>query len=596
MRRTLTLTIEVCLVLIAAGLFSACRRAQSPEIPSETISQTPNPTVVGTATSVAHLLPSQTPSSTYRTAPTQQLYPVPGSQTETAPLETPYISPLEAVSSPTQPATFTLTAVQSSILATTMTATASATVTASNTAASGYPGPENSPALTSNYPGPEGTSTTPSYPGPATYAPSPTFPSSGSATPPTPRPGTTAPVLSPAPTSGTPGVIPTELPPKPPLSPPPPGSNVTIWHSWNTSETAVLQSIIQSFQRIYADVTFSLRYVPLDDLYATYEEAAYLGNGPGLLLGPAEWGPGLFEGELVADLRPYVPQDYLSSINSAALASGEYYESLISLPLSQHGMVMFRNIGIIDTAPIAFTELDESSKAVTHAGIVGSYLERGSQFSAADIIGLGGKLMTENGYPAFNDDYGLEWFELLADYDEAGAVTFNTNWDLEMFKRGRVGTIIDGTWNIVLLSNIIGKENLAIDPWPTYGTGHMSGWVESDSVFLNANTNGNDQFAALSFIGYLLDPNVQMRLAEVGHIPSVTGTQPRDPLIKQAMAAFSLGTAFPITIDDDILKIYQKELDKAISSVFVSGISTGDALQTASDNITLQLDKLKSTP
>ena len=72
-------------------------------------------------------------------------------------------------------------------------------------------------------------------------------------------------------------------------------------------------------------------------------------------------------------------------------------------------------------------------------------------------------------------------------------------------------------------------------------------------------------------MGYLLDPNVQMHLAEVGHIPSVTATLPRDPLIQQAMKAFSYGAAYPITVDQSVLNLYQNELDKAIQNVFVNG-------------------------
>jgi maltose-binding protein MalE len=343
-------------------------------------------------------------------------------------------------------------------------------------------------------------------------------------------------------------------------------------------------------------VTFSLLYVPLDDLFSTYQEAAYLGQGPSLLLGPAPWGAQLFEEELITDLSPYVPTNYLSSINSAALVSGEYHESLISLPLSQHGMVMFRNTTIVTVAPITFNKLDSLSQQVTHGGVVGSYLERGSFFSAANIPGLGGSLIDENGYPKFNDQFGLEWINQLADYEVAGAVTFNTNRDLDMFKRGRVGIIIDGTWNISLLTQAIGKENLAIDPWPSYGTGHMSGWVESDSVFLNANTTSDDRFAALSFIGYLLDPNVQMHLAEVGHIPSVSATMPRDILIQQAMEAFSYGVPYPITVDESILKLYWNELDSAIQSVFVGGVSPASALKTASDNLVIQIKNLQTSP
>jgi maltose-binding protein MalE len=321
-----------------------------------------------------------------------------------------------------------------------------------------------------------------------------------------------------------------------------------------------------------------------------------LGSGPDLLLGPANWGPGLFDEELVTDLNPFVPPNFLPSINPAALTSGKYRQALISLPLSQHGIVLFRNTGIIPTASKSFEEFKTESLSVTHGGIVGSYLERGSTFSAADIIGLGGSLMDEYGYPAFNSQFGLEWFDLLTAYDAAGAVTFNTNWDLDMFKRGRVGIIIDGTWNTSLLTQSIGADHLVIDPWPTFGTGNMSGWVESDSVFLNTVTSGDDRSAALAFMGYLLDPTVQMHLAEVGHIPSVTTTIPRDPLILQAMQSFSNGAAYPITVDQGVLDLYRKELDRAIQNVFINGASPSEALKTASDNLIVQLDNLQTTP
>ena len=257
---------------------------------------------------------------------------------------------------------------------------------------------------------------------------------------------------------------------------------------------------------------------------------------------------------------------------------------------------MFRNKILISDPPASLNDLISMAPEITHGGVVGSYLERGSYFSSPAIIGLGGHLMDGNGYPAFNDQYGLEWFDLLEAYDEAGAVTFNTNYDLEKFEQGRVGTIIDGSWNISMLAQAIGADNLEIDPWPTFGTGHMSGWVETDSVFLNSNTTGDNRFAALSFMGYLLDPNVQMHLAEVGHIPTVTTTQPRDPLIKQAMLAFLNGAPYPITVENNVLSIYRTELDKAIRDVFEHGIDPAAALQTAEDNINQAIATLNQQP
>ncbi len=367
-----------------------------------------------------------------------------------------------------------------------------------------------------------------------------------------------------------------------------------IWYSWSPAETEELQAIIRSFQRLYPDVTFTLLDIPMDDLYGDYQEAAYYGHGPSLLLGPAEWGPPLFDGQLITDLSPFVPADFLAGINPAALGSGRYEGALISLPLSQHGVVMYRNTSVISTSPATFEELTRLARAATRAGVVGSYLDRGAYFSSAVLLGLGGSLMDGAARPAFDNQAGLEWLDLLAAYRQAGAVTFNTNRDLDMFLRGRVGIIIDGTWNMQNLIDGIGADALAIDPWPAYGSGHLSGWVQADSVFLNSNVTGNDRFAALAFIGYLLDPQVQLRLAEVGHIPSVTATVPRDPLIGQAMQAFSAGVTYPVAVDVNTLTLYWNTLNTAISDVFSRWIKPDEALNAASEQISLIL--LNSTP
>ncbi len=586
--------LSTCALLLSIVVLGACQRARSTIAPAPTITQTP------TASPVA-ITETSTPPQPYPPVTTPAGIP-------TSPV--PYVPPVSQVPSPRfVTLTPTLSSPSPTFAVSTgqvktplaLTASVSPTTPASTKAvATQSPTRVVSSSPTQHYPAPVFTSTSAAYPGPVTGTPQLTRTPRRSVTPPATARGSVSPFPSqfpsPTPRGGTPGASPTELPPRPPLSPPPPGSTVTIWHSWNTAETDILQLVIESFKQIYPDVTFTLQFIPLDDLYDTYQEASYLGQGPSLLLGPAAWGPTLYDQQLVTDLTPFIPPNFLSKINPPALASGQYDNALVSLPLSQHGMVMYRNTQLIPAVPATFDALTSSAIAATHAGKVGSYLERGSQFSAAAIIGLGGRLMDTHGYPAFNDSYGLEWFSLLADYHQAGAVTFNTNYDLEMFKRGRVGIIIDGTWNISLLSQAIGATNLAIDPWPTYGTGHMSGWVQADSVILNANTTGDNQFAALSFIGYLLEPDVQARLAEIGHIPSVTSAVPRDALIQQALVAFSNAAPYPVAVEDSLVQLYQSELDKAIYSVFSKGVSPSEALLAASNAITTQLNNPTSTP
>lgn len=621
--RNKSTTLILCsLIFVLICAIGACQRATPPTTSVSTstagvIQRTTETTSSGT--SFPPIILTTTPKATSSTGGP---YPAPGTPISTAETELPYPRPsIPAASSPT------ITPIANATLPPTATITQppteppqpsatqqieQATATATNTEipptpdeTEAYPGPEVTD--TPPYPGPE-ESETPSYPGPEETDTPPPIPGSATITiqvtstpvrtfaPTRTRVGTQPPLASPTRVLGTPGQTPTELPPRPPLSPPPAGSSVTIWHSWNTAETEMLQSVIRSFQRLYPDVIFNLLYIPQDDLFDNFQAAVYLGQGPDLLLGPTKWGPALYEKALITLLGTYIPANYLMNINKAAIISSNYQGSLISLPLSLHGLLMFRNASVISTPPISFEQLSTLSHEVTYGGVVGSYLDRGSYFSAASIVGLGGEVISSNGRPSFNSSFGLEWLDLLTAYDDAGAITFNTNRDLEMFKRGRVAIIIDGSWNIAILAETIGLDNLVIDPWPTYGSGHMAGWVESDGAFLNINTTGNDRFAALSFMGYLLDPNVQLRLAEVGHIPSVLDTQPRDRLIKQAMLAFSTGAAYPNMVDDAILAVYWSELDTMIKNMFEKGTDPASALKVASDNITQKIRILQMEP
>jgi ABC-type glycerol-3-phosphate transport system substrate-binding protein len=619
--RTLLFILSVAVALLIIPM-AGCSHSASPQVsarPSEAPSSTASTESNTTATTQGQVYPQ--PISSASSQATSNTYPQPVETASSQPTSETYPQP--AVTSPATQVnvenTRVPTANDTNTPQATSTASPSPQPTATETIASlpedtlaesdtdSYPGPQTDETQdyaslqtyeALGYPGPEITNTssaqtTESATAGATVTQSNA--TSASATPAvTPAPGTASPTQRPTLISGTPATSPTELPPRPPLTPPPPGSNVTIWYSWNNAERDVLQTIISSFQKLNPDVTFTMQYLPMDELLTSYQEAAYRGQGPSLLLGPARWGPQLYDEQLISDLSAYVPANYLSNINPAALDSGRYQAALISLPLSVQGVVMFRNSDIISTTPQTFDELTELSQAATHGGVVGSYLERGAFFSSANIIGLGGSLMSNNGLPAFDNASGLEWLGLLRDYDEAGAVTLNTNYDLNMFRNGRVGLIMDGTWNIEILKQALGEEKLAIDPWPSYGSGHLSGWVDADSILLNANVSGDDRYATLAFMGYLLDPDVQMRLAEVGHIPSVMTTKPRDRLILQAMAALSKGAAYPTAVDNSIFNLYMDELNAAIREVFSGGVKPAEALKEASEEISQIL--LKSTP
>ena len=440
--------------------------------------------------------------------------------------------------------------------------------------ADAYPPP---PAPTA-YPPPEAELPTglPAYPAP----PTPVFTPLVQPTQPGP--------VSAADPSPTTGPAPTERVAFPAMPPPSADAvSVTVWHSWSDSEVVVLEDVLQAFQKVYPDVYFDVLYVPFDDLLRTFQAAAYRGAGPSILLAPAEWGPQLYDEGLVAAVDDLAVPAFLERINPAAIDSARYRGALISLPHAiRSGVVMYRNQQIIPTAPATFSDLVTAAKAATRGGRVGAYLERGYFYSAGHLPGLGGRLLNENGTPAFNDSKGLAWLNLLVEFEQAGPVSFNTNRDLDLFKAGRVGIIFDGTWSRAALEEAIGEENLVIDPWPAYQDGRLSGYVQADNIYLTARAGGGERYASLQFFGFMLAPEVQTVLTRAGHIPALIDVQVEHDWMEPVMQALLGGTAYPIHPNANL---YWDPLETAMGYVFSRSALPAPALKQASDTINTRI-------
>jgi maltose-binding protein MalE len=143
------------------------------------------------------------------------------------------------------------------------------------------------------------------------------------------------------------------------------------------------------------------------------------------------------------------------------------------------------------------------------------------------------------------------------------------------------------TWSAASCTRrLICEENLAIDPWPAAGTGRLSGFVQADNIFLNANLSGEARYAALLFVGFMLAREVQATLARGGHIPSVVDIEVQDPFMRQIMVVFEGGTPYPA---DPVLDLYWDPLETALRAVFDQDIDPQIALEIAEDEIKQKL-------
>lgn len=411
-----------------------------------------------------------------------------------------------------------------------------------------------------------------------------------------PAPAATQPPAAPAATEAPAAPAATEAPAAPaateaPTAPAGLSGKITLWQAWKENEIASLNDVVAAFQAKNPDVTFDILYVPFDDLRGKFETAASTGGGPTVLIGGADWGPALYDAALVADLTGMISDETLSTISPAALGAVQYKDALIGLPQTTKGVVLFRNTSVIAEPATSLDDFIAKAKAATAGDVVGADFEYGFFFSAPILNGVGGKLMDDAGDPAFNDDKGLEWMNTLLKIKEAGIPmeNYNDN-DVNLFKTGKAGWVIDGTWNMAALAEAIGAENLAVDPW----FAPLSGYTQTENIYLSANASGDDMDASAAFIEFFLSQEAQTLLADptkAAHLPAVSGVEISDPLMMQASDALANGSAFPVIPE---MNAYWDPMNNALLAVITDNKDAAGELQSAYDLVVQKVADIRA--
>lgn len=364
---------------------------------------------------------------------------------------------------------------------------------------------------------------------------------------------------------------------------------VSLWHSLKENEIESLNGVAAAFQEDHPDVEFDFLFTPHEDIRGKFQTAAATGGGPSILYGSADWGPSDYDAQLLMDVSQFASDEFLATINPAALGSVQYAGALVGLPINVKGVLMFRNASIVPEAPGTFDELVEMAQAATDGDVVGAHLEYGLFFSAGHLHGLGGALMNDEGDPTFNDDKGVEWAETINSFQDAGPVENNNDNDVNVFLESKAGIIIDGLWNAARFAEAIGADNLVIDPWPA----GMSGYVQTDNLYMNANLSAEDAECTWAFMEFMLSPEAQMIFSDpamAGNIPSVLGVEVTDPIQQQALEAFAGGTAFPVIPE---MGAYWDPVNNALLSVVEQETDPAEALQAAEDAVVAKIAEIR---
>jgi multiple sugar transport system substrate-binding protein len=313
-------------------------------------------------------------------------------------------------------------------------------------------------------------------------------------------------------------------------------------------------------------------------------------------------------------------EDLLSSSDSeitadnfteGMLSTGIIDGKIYSLPSDggDYGLIynksMFEEAGI-DAPPATWDEVAEDATTLTKDGKYGIYLPIGTGewpvFTWQSMLwGAGGDFLNEdNTEVAFNSPEGVEaltvWTDLVKNgqaYPQSLA-TGSDNQGMAAFSTGKVAMIITGAYNLGLLADGVGEENIGVAAFPTLKEPAMN--IGTDNSYL-LDGSKEQEAGAWDFLQYTLSPEVQAEWdIATGYLPTnneTTETETykayleKNPQIEVFVKQLEYAKARPsILAYDEVSSALATEIEKAL----LGKVTPAEALKTAAENAQKALD------
>ncbi len=139
--------------------------------------------------------------------------------------------------------------------------------------------------------------------------------------------------------------------------------DILLWHSWNESDTLVLQRMLNQFREIYPDADIVTTEIGDGELLTRFQETSALGLGPDIVIGTEEWVRPLAEDNLI---RP-ISAPSADTFNADAITALQYNDKLYGLPFALYTNVLYYNKATVGDDPsdpaVSFLEFFEQAES-----------------------------------------------------------------------------------------------------------------------------------------------------------------------------------------------------------------------------------------
>ncbi|WP_258571179.1 ABC transporter substrate-binding protein [Flavimaribacter sediminis] len=251
------------------------------------------------------------------------------------------------------------------------------------------------------------------------------------------------------------------------------------------------QNMVPEFNKAYPNIKVVIDGVPYSELLA---KSLLDATGPDprydILIADDPWVPQLAEAGVLLDLKGdevagWTADDYeWDDFYAAPLAASEWKDVQYGVPLRSNLLLMFVNKSIyeaadlpaptpeltwedyLEQAPKLVMDRDGNGQADTWA--IDTYFTRDALTPTiwqTIMNSNGGKLLTDDGKAAFNDETGVEALKThikLLDFAPPGAVSHGFNESLQAFRQGQTATMF--MWGSVFKGTAVSPETTTLTP------------------------------------------------------------------------------------------------------------------------------------
>lgn len=321
---------------------------------------------------------------------------------------------------------------------------------------------------------------------------------------------------------------------------------ITFWHGYNPVETAMLdETIIPAFEEQFPNIQVEAQAVPYDEFRRKLLTAIAGGTAPDLIRADIVWVPEFADMGALAPLDEVMDDfaEYQEVVFPGPLSTNFWNGHYYGLPLDTNTRALLWNAEMYeaagsDAAPETIDAFREACEAIKAEGEDSYCFADGGTYGWAVlpwIWSFGGSLTDEemtiaSGY--VNGSETVAAYEFLKEMLDEGYLhpgILEGGLDASAgYANDEIANLLEGPWMPAIFAEQFPEKELSWALMPAGEGGSISVVGGQDIVMFQQSQNKE---AAAEFIRYMLSPEVQLQMAEVGQVPV------RTDIIEEAVQA-----------------------------------------------------------